>query len=157
MDVAVYSRDGIGDERDTIVMCGVDIVKSVKSCLHVSDGWLFAIWCKLVPKKLALVKNSHSFLATKNNKPHQTTSQNGRNTTVRLPPPWRILAISWPKIMLRKKWSNQNGRQDPAPNMDKRRGAAQQFDHLRASLPDRLCYFSITWSSTWILMMIWWM
>ena len=81
-------------------------------------------------------------------KPHRTTSQNGRNTTVGLPPPWQILAYSWPKIMPWKKWSNQNGWQDPAPNMDERRGAVQRFDRLWASLPDRLCYFSITSSST---------
>jgi hypothetical protein len=33
--------------------------------------------------------------------------------------------------------------------MDERRGAAQRFDRPQASLPDRLCYFSITSSSTW--------
>ncbi len=77
------------------------------------------------------------------------------NTTVRLPPPWRILAITWPKIMLRKNWSNQNGHQDPAPNMGKRRGAAQRFDCLRVSLPDMSCFLLITSSSTWVLMVIW--
>ena len=36
--------------------------------------------------------------------------------------------------MLRKMWSNQNGRQEPTPNIDERRGSAQQIDRSRASL-----------------------
>jgi hypothetical protein len=51
------------------------------------------------------------------------------------------LAITWPKIMLRKMWSNQNGRQEPKPNIDKRRGSAQRIDRSRASLLDRACFF----------------
>ena len=31
-------------------------------------------------------------------------------------------------------WSNQNGRQEPTPNMDERRGSAQRIDRSRASL-----------------------
>ena len=31
-------------------------------------------------------------------------------------------------------WSNQNGRQNPTPNMDERRGSAQRIDRSRASL-----------------------
>ncbi len=31
-------------------------------------------------------------------------------------------------------WSNQNGRQEPTPNIDERRGSAQQIDRSRASL-----------------------
>ena len=120
---------------------------------------------KLEPKKTRTVRvNFHCwpivgintiYLFATPNKPHRTTSQNGRNTTVRLPPPWRILAITWPKIMLRKNWSNQNERQDHAPDMDERRGVAQRFDRSRVSLLDMSCFFLITSSSTWVLMMIW--
>jgi len=99
------------------------------------------------------ISTIYSFVTS--NKPHRTTSLNGRNTTVRLPPPWRILAITWPKIMLRKNWSNQNRRQDPTPNMDERRGAAQRFGHLWASLPNMSCFLLITSSSTLVLMVIW--
>ena len=56
-----------------------------------------------------------------------------------------------------KMWSNRNERQYPAPNTNERRGRAQRFDHSRASPPDRSCFCSITSSSSWILMMIWWM
>ena len=42
--------------------------------------------------------------------------------------------------MLRKKLSNQNGHQDLAPNMDKRRGAVYRFDCARVSPPDRSCF-----------------
>ena len=31
-------------------------------------------------------------------------------------------------------WSNQNGRQEPTPNIDERRGSAQRIDRSRASL-----------------------
>jgi hypothetical protein len=59
--------------------------------------------------------------------------------------------------MLEKFPSNQNTPQDPARNLDKRRGAAQWFDHLLGSLPDRSCFLPSTSLSAWILMMIQWM
>ena len=31
-------------------------------------------------------------------------------------------------------WSNQNGHQEPTPNIDERRGSAQRIDRSRASL-----------------------
>ncbi len=73
--------------------------------------------------------------------PHRTTSENGQNATVWLPPPWRMLAITRPKIMLQKMWCCSR---------------AQRFDRSRASPPDSSCFCSITSSSSWILM-IWWM
>ncbi len=38
-------------------------------------------------------------------------------------------------------WSNKNGRQEPTPNMDERRGSAQRIDRSRASLRQGMFFF----------------
>ena len=38
-------------------------------------------------------------------------------------------------------WSNQNGRQEPTPNIDKRRGSAQRIDRSQASLRQQGMFF----------------
>ena len=38
-------------------------------------------------------------------------------------------------------WSNQNGRQEPTPNIDERRGSAQRIDRSRASLRQGMFFF----------------
>ncbi len=38
-------------------------------------------------------------------------------------------------------WSNQNGRQEPTPNIDERRGSAQRIDRSRASLRQQGMFF----------------
>ena len=38
-------------------------------------------------------------------------------------------------------WSNQNGRQEPTPNIDERRGSAQWIDRSRASLRQGMFFF----------------
>ena len=38
-------------------------------------------------------------------------------------------------------WSNQNGRQEPTPNIDERRGSAQRIDRSQASLRQGMFFF----------------
>ncbi len=115
---------------------------------------------KLEPKKTCTPKITCThFLRNHHQKitQHPTTAKNGQIATVRRLPPWWIFAITWPKIMLENFQSNQNTSQEPARNLNKRRGAAQRFDCLLASLPDRSCFLPSISLSAWILMMIWWM
>ncbi len=82
-------------------------------------------------------------------KQHQTTAKNGQTATIQRPPPWQIFAISWPKIIVQKIWSNQDTPQDPAQNLDERRGAAQRFHCSLASLTNRSCSLPSKSSSAW--------
>jgi len=61
-------------------------------------------------------------------------SENGRTATVRPPPPWLYLAITWPKIIPQKMLSNRNTRHERARHLATRRGVARRIYHSMASL-----------------------
>ena len=61
-------------------------------------------------------------------------SENGRTATVRPPPPWLYLAITWPKIIPQKMLSNRNNRHERARHLATRRGVARRIYHSMASL-----------------------
>ena len=110
-------------------------------------------------KKVALVFWTSSMSPPKKHK-HHITPDNLRKWPKcyrTAPSPMTDVGHYTDKNNATKMCSNQNGRQDPAPNTNECRGRAQRFDSLRASPPDRSCFCSITSSSSWILMMIWWM
>ena len=70
-------------------------------------------------------------------KPQHTppkNSENGRTATVRPPPPWLYLAITWPKIIPQKMLSNRNTRHERARHQATRRGVARRIYHSMASL-----------------------
>ena len=70
-------------------------------------------------------------------KPQHTppkNSKNGRTETVRPPPPWLYLAITWPKIIPQKMLSNRNTRHERARHQATRRGVARRIYHSMASL-----------------------
>jgi hypothetical protein len=70
-------------------------------------------------------------------KPQHTppkNSENGPTATVRPPPPWLYLAITWPKIIPQKMLSNRNTRHERARHLAMRRGVARRIYHSMASL-----------------------
>ena len=83
-------------------------------------------------------------------KPQHTppkNSENGRTATVRPPPPWLYLAITWPKIIPQKMLSNRNTRHERARHQATRRGVARRIYHSMASLLHCWRFFT-SWTDT---------
>jgi hypothetical protein len=46
VDVRVHRSDVLGSEGDTIIVCSMDLMKSIESCFHVTRRWFVAIGSK---------------------------------------------------------------------------------------------------------------
>ena len=46
VDARVHRSDVLGSEGDAIIVCSMDVMKSIESCLHVTRRWFVAIGSK---------------------------------------------------------------------------------------------------------------